>query len=429
MALEASSEDTNPRWFLLQHDAAIEDVVHSRDTLTEAPSEVHKEAFPADIPVSNYAIDEPTHDSYPSSQRYRLDYPDFVDPTIALLANTPVSSYNLVEPTQKSYSSSQRYYCDYPDCVDPTTGLRSSMSRKADLKRHKISAHGEPYIDCTYTLCNRRGNNGFSRGDHYREHLRSYHGLNMSKHTAPNQRIRLAAEPNRFSDDSEAREAGEEHKRARNSSNEYSQTKVLHRPHKDSTATSSRDWQQAPTKLGTTTRSFDIAEREETIGLSSAAQIEGLEARLRALQVAQKILEERLADADSARQKAEQKLKQKELEEEVARRKLEREKKEENLRRRKFELEESEKTLRRGQWDEIEASSSPAQRRRPALPATEQNHVQFEPRSYEHSFSESETSSRVKRPRKKKVHPRVRSGCDTCKRIKIKCDETKPICR
>lgn len=42
------------------------------------------------------------------------------------------------------------------------------------------------------------------------------------------------------------------------------------------------------------------------------------------------------------------------------------------------------------------------------------------------SSQDSQTAS-VDRS-KKKIHPKVRTGCDTCKRRKIKCDETKPFC-
>lgn len=114
--------------------------------------------------------------------------------------------------------------------------------------------------------------------------------------------------------------------------------------------------QQALTKENETAKyNFNAAKQEEAAKLSSAAQIEDLEARLRALHVSQKVLEDRVADADSARKKAEQKLKQRELEKELAERKL--------------ELKRSEENLKRKQWDEIEASPSPLQRRRPALPA------------------------------------------------------------
>lgn len=69
----------------------------------------------------------------------------------------------------------QRYYCNFPGCVDQS-GNRYSCNRQADLKRHVDRVHGHPHIDCEYTRCERKGDNGFYRYDHYLEHLRAYHG-------------------------------------------------------------------------------------------------------------------------------------------------------------------------------------------------------------------------------------------------------------
>jgi len=43
------------------------------------------------------------------------------------------------------------------------------------MKRHMQSVHGDPHIDCEYRKCDRKGDYGFRRMDHYREHLRGYH--------------------------------------------------------------------------------------------------------------------------------------------------------------------------------------------------------------------------------------------------------------
>lgn len=43
------------------------------------------------------------------------------------------------------------------------------------MKRHMQTVHRDPHIDCEYRKCDRRGDYGFRRMDHYREHLRGYH--------------------------------------------------------------------------------------------------------------------------------------------------------------------------------------------------------------------------------------------------------------
>ncbi|KAK5958050.1 hypothetical protein OHC33_001240 [Knufia fluminis] len=92
---------------------------------------------------------------------------------------TPVqrtaSGIDFEDRTQIPPSRTTRYYCEVPDCIDENTGLRSSVGRKADLKRHMQSVHDKPHIDCKYKKCDRKGDNGFRRQDHYREHLRGYH--------------------------------------------------------------------------------------------------------------------------------------------------------------------------------------------------------------------------------------------------------------
>lgn len=81
----------------------------------------------------------------------------------------------MVEVRTQPARSSTRYYCEFEGCRDPTTGKRRSLSRRADLRRHVLSMHGGPTIDCEYKKCIRKGDDGFCREDHYREHLRGYH--------------------------------------------------------------------------------------------------------------------------------------------------------------------------------------------------------------------------------------------------------------
>ena len=96
------------------------------------------------------------------------------DPQYEALNSMPLTSSYEVVPSTASRSQ-QRFYCDFENCVDER-GKRKSVGRKADLKRHVKSVHGKPHIDCEYKKCWRRGEDGFCREDHYREHLRGYHG-------------------------------------------------------------------------------------------------------------------------------------------------------------------------------------------------------------------------------------------------------------
>lgn len=75
---------------------------------------------------------------------------------------------------------SRRFYCELPGCVDEN-GKQRSAGRKADLKRHMDTVHGKPTIDCEYKKCTRRGEDGFRRDDHYKEHLRGYHNAPIPK--------------------------------------------------------------------------------------------------------------------------------------------------------------------------------------------------------------------------------------------------------
>jgi len=69
-----------------------------------------------------------------------------------------------------------RYLCMVPGC-------ESSFSRSADLNRHYNSVHfpQNSRIDCPKHRCSRKGENGFPRHDHLKEHLRQYHGEGVPK--------------------------------------------------------------------------------------------------------------------------------------------------------------------------------------------------------------------------------------------------------
>ena len=72
-------------------------------------------------------------------------------------------------------------WCYNPACVDPVTGLSTRRySRKADVDRHRKSAHDPVYHECRYN-CDRKGSNAFTRKDHLIEHYRSKHGKDIPK--------------------------------------------------------------------------------------------------------------------------------------------------------------------------------------------------------------------------------------------------------
>lgn len=64
---------------------------------------------------------------------------------------------------------SPRYPCLMPNC-------EGVFTRAADLDRHYTTVHRQGgLIDCRHVWCGRTGDRGFSRRDHYREHLREVH--------------------------------------------------------------------------------------------------------------------------------------------------------------------------------------------------------------------------------------------------------------
>jgi len=60
-------------------------------------------------------------------------------------------------------------------CLEARCG--GIFTRKADLERHIKTIHypSPPQFDCPKKGCSRTGEDGFTREDHLKEHLRNYH--------------------------------------------------------------------------------------------------------------------------------------------------------------------------------------------------------------------------------------------------------------
>ncbi|KAK5321008.1 hypothetical protein LTR70_004253 [Exophiala xenobiotica] len=123
--------------------------------------------------TSSSNSDETRYTVSSSLPRSRAPPQQSLDPRHGVSRRTP-DGIEVDDRTQIQAPKSQRYYCEHPDCVDEKNNPRS-VGRKADLKRHMQTVHGDPHIDCEYRRCDRRGDHGFRRVDHYREHLRGYH--------------------------------------------------------------------------------------------------------------------------------------------------------------------------------------------------------------------------------------------------------------
>ncbi|ETN41279.1 uncharacterized protein HMPREF1541_03214 [Cyphellophora europaea CBS 101466] len=85
----------------------------------------------------------------------------------------PVSTKTLLVPTKP--------HCIHPDCLDASGQPQKFFSRKADVGRHVRSQHERNYIDCPKNRCARKGDGGFTRQDHLKEHLRQYHQEKLAK--------------------------------------------------------------------------------------------------------------------------------------------------------------------------------------------------------------------------------------------------------
>lgn len=81
-------------------------------------------------------------------------------------------------PAQQLTKNSARagYQCNVLGCRSKTR-----FTRKTDLQRHIRSLHHGAKFDCEYKWCGREADNGFTRKDHYLEHLREMHRLRIPK--------------------------------------------------------------------------------------------------------------------------------------------------------------------------------------------------------------------------------------------------------
>ncbi|RMZ89974.1 hypothetical protein DV736_g2807, partial [Chaetothyriales sp. CBS 134916] len=77
--------------------------------------------------------------------------------------------------TSSTSSVAKKHYCQHQDCLDAKGQPTKCFSRPADVQRHLKSQHQPPSIDCPKPRCGRKGENGFTRDDHCKEHLRQYH--------------------------------------------------------------------------------------------------------------------------------------------------------------------------------------------------------------------------------------------------------------
>jgi len=73
------------------------------------------------------------------------------------------------EGPRKGEGRPKEYFCLAPSCD-------SIFTRKADLERHFATTHiSSVRFDCPMYRCHRTGEDGFTREDHLKEHLRNYH--------------------------------------------------------------------------------------------------------------------------------------------------------------------------------------------------------------------------------------------------------------
>ncbi|PLN80735.1 hypothetical protein BDW42DRAFT_106976 [Aspergillus taichungensis] len=56
-----------------------------------------------------------------------------------------------------------------------------AFTRPADLRRHQTSVHNPVPEDCPVEGCSRKDSKGFPRRDHLKEHLRTYHHIDVPK--------------------------------------------------------------------------------------------------------------------------------------------------------------------------------------------------------------------------------------------------------
>ncbi|MCJ1445775.1 MAG: hypothetical protein MMC23_006280 [Stictis urceolatum] len=82
-------------------------------------------------------------------------------------------------PAPVKTKSDDRYTCTYPGCK--STG---KFKRVTDYQRHMKTVHYPERFDCKYAkggFCGREGTHGFTRQDHYNDHLRDVHRIDIPK--------------------------------------------------------------------------------------------------------------------------------------------------------------------------------------------------------------------------------------------------------
>jgi hypothetical protein len=95
--------------------------------------------------------------------------------------NNPVVSQDFNTYLKDTFDPKEPLYCMHPDCFDANGRPTKAFSRKVDVVRHHKTNHENTRIDCPRPKCIRKGQNGFTRMDHLREHQRGYHGDHIPK--------------------------------------------------------------------------------------------------------------------------------------------------------------------------------------------------------------------------------------------------------
>ena len=123
-------------------------------------------------------------------------------------------------------------------------GCESDFGRVTDLKRHYNSVHVASRIDCPHKWCGRTGAYGFSRKDHFNEHLREVHKQDIPK--ASNRRNSSEKRPVSADDATDASYGTYKRSEKSSSSKKGASSKSTRDSHKQTTAGASRG--QDPTK-------------------------------------------------------------------------------------------------------------------------------------------------------------------------------------
>ncbi|CAF9932574.1 MAG: hypothetical protein GOMPHAMPRED_006613 [Gomphillus americanus] len=149
----------------------------------EAP--VHQYAVSAGGYISGLTIDcnQPIYTTHSSPVNYHTPphvpvYPEIHETFSPISPLTPLSTSSLSPPPSENCiapsvcSRTSENVCPYKGC-----GSTGKFKRRTDLVRHIRTQHeAEKHkTNCKHAWCGRTGDNGFSRLDHYREHLREVH--------------------------------------------------------------------------------------------------------------------------------------------------------------------------------------------------------------------------------------------------------------